>query len=183
MGVGFVWLQTFTVDTRGIGAVQVGQRITAANVFKRGMYTRNSIRTLRIAEVNLWLSATEVMIVTTYQRTFAGKLHLATIAKGQRTPDSVGIKGRLRQRFWRNGLGSYRRQDSRAAYNTARPAVVLCRGRWRLGFNLLWSHWRCLRLVALAGQHADQAAACNKLPVPVFSVSPGHPAVEQTEYT
>lgn len=66
-----IWLKPLAIDACRVRAVEVGQRVCAANMLKGGMNARNRIGALHLAQVHLWLYAANIMIVATNQSTFA----------------------------------------------------------------------------------------------------------------
>ena len=58
----------------------------------RGMDTRRGIRAIHSAQVNFWIDASDIVIIASYQRSFASKLYFFTIAENQFAPGSCRVK-------------------------------------------------------------------------------------------
>ena len=70
-GRGLVGFQALAVDAGGVCAVQVGQRVGAADVLESGVNTRDGVRARYRSKVYLRLDATDVVIVTADHRTLS----------------------------------------------------------------------------------------------------------------
>ncbi len=93
---GLIRLQALAVDACGICAVQIRQRIGAANVFKGGMNAGNGFGALHRREVYLRIDAAQVVVVAPYHVTLSHERDLLAVAEGQGAPGSFGIISRFR---------------------------------------------------------------------------------------
>ena len=57
--------QALAVDTRSIGAVEVGQGILVTSMLEGRMDPRDGVGGIKSAEINGWLLSTQIMIIAT----------------------------------------------------------------------------------------------------------------------
>src|SRR6266446_5431025 len=88
-------LQALAVDARGVGAVEVGQGVGAADVLKSGVNTRDSLGPLHAGKIDLWIDAAQVVVGTSHCGTFTDEPDLLAVTESQVAPGGLGVKDRF----------------------------------------------------------------------------------------
>src|SRR5579884_527834 len=112
---GLVRLDALAIDAGRVGAVEVCDRIAAANMLDGGVNARGGVAARDVAQVYLRIDPRHVVIDAANQRLLAAQLHFLAVAEDQFAPGLIGINGRLlrglrldRLARGRNGLRIWR---------------------------------------------------------------------------